>query len=120
VKTKERCPCSRCSLSRQEVYRVDRDLNRSKYWASYWLKRYDKEDIEGLKTRTKSGRLSAYLSKEEVVDLLCNCLQTDLRSLVFHQPVLSMLSYEKLSKKPLFSNHLQVLQYKNLVRFTIM
>jgi hypothetical protein len=25
-------------------------------WASDWLKRYDKEGIEGLKDRTKSGR----------------------------------------------------------------
>ena len=35
---------------------VARDLHRSKAWASYWLKRYDKEGIKGLKTRQKSGR----------------------------------------------------------------
>ncbi len=35
---------------------VARDLHRSKDWASDWLKRYDKEGIEGLKTRQKSGR----------------------------------------------------------------
>ena len=35
---------------------VARDLHRSKSWASDWLKRYDKEGIEGLKTRQKSGR----------------------------------------------------------------
>ncbi len=35
---------------------VARDLHRSKDWASDWLKRYDKEGIEGLKTRPKSGR----------------------------------------------------------------
>ena len=33
---------------------VARDLHRSKAWASDWLKRYDKEGIEGLKTRPKS------------------------------------------------------------------
>ena len=36
---------------------VARDLHRrSKTWASDWLKRYDKEGIDGLKDRTKSGR----------------------------------------------------------------
>ena len=35
---------------------VARDLHRSKSWASDWLKRYDKEGINGLKDRTKSGR----------------------------------------------------------------
>jgi transposase len=35
---------------------VARNLHRSKSWASDWLKRYDKEGIEGLKTRQKSGR----------------------------------------------------------------
>jgi transposase len=44
---------------------VARDLHRSKAWASDWLKRYDKEEIEGLKTRQKSGRPSEI--SEEVV-----------------------------------------------------
>ena len=44
---------------------VARDLHRSKAWASDWLKRYDKEGIEGLKTRQKSGRPSEI--SEEVV-----------------------------------------------------
>jgi transposase len=35
---------------------VARDLHHSKSWASDWLKRYDKEGIEGLKSRQKSGR----------------------------------------------------------------
>ena len=30
--------------------------NRSNPWASDWLKRYDKEGLEGLKDRTKAGR----------------------------------------------------------------
>ncbi|HEY6534774.1 MAG TPA: helix-turn-helix domain-containing protein [Candidatus Nitrosocosmicus sp.] len=45
-----------------------RDLHRSKSWASDWLKRYDKEGIEGLKTRTKSGRPSE-LSEEVVYQI---------------------------------------------------
>jgi len=42
---------------------VARDLHRSKAKASDWLKRYDKEGMEGLKDRTKSGRPSK-LSEE--------------------------------------------------------
>ena len=37
--------------------------HRSKSWASDWLKRYDKEGINGLKDRTKNGRPSK-ISKE--------------------------------------------------------
>jgi transposase len=37
---------------------VARDLHRCKDWASNWLKRYDKEGLEGLRNRTKSGRPS--------------------------------------------------------------
>jgi putative transposase len=33
-----------------------KELHRSRAWASNWLKRYQKECIEGLKVRTKSGR----------------------------------------------------------------
>jgi putative transposase len=35
---------------------VARDLHRCKAWTWEWLKRYDKEGIDGLKTRPKSGR----------------------------------------------------------------
>jgi transposase len=35
---------------------VSREIHRSRSWACEWLKRYDKEGIEGLKTRKKSGR----------------------------------------------------------------
>ena len=31
-------------------------MNRSNPWASDWLKRYDKEGVEGLKDRPKIGR----------------------------------------------------------------
>ncbi len=44
---------------------VARDLHRSKSWACEWLKRYDKEGINGLKTRPKSGRPTEI--SEEVV-----------------------------------------------------
>ena len=44
---------------------VAKNLHRSKSWASDWLKRYEKEGIEGLKTRQKSGRPSEI--SEEVV-----------------------------------------------------
>ena len=35
---------------------IARDIHRSRAWACEWLKRYDKEGIEGLKNRQKSGR----------------------------------------------------------------
>ena len=42
---------------KQIPFRVVNICIRSNPWASDWLKRYDKEGIEGLKDRTKSGRL---------------------------------------------------------------
>ena len=47
----------------QIPFRVVEEMHRSNPWASDWLKRYDKEGIEGLKDRTKSGRPSE-LSQE--------------------------------------------------------
>ncbi len=35
---------------------VVKDLHRSRPWASDWLKRYQKEGLDGLKNRPKSGR----------------------------------------------------------------
>jgi transposase len=35
---------------------VARDLHRNRSWACKWLKRYDKQGIEGLKDRLKIGR----------------------------------------------------------------
>jgi putative transposase len=69
VKTKERM-----LLVLNVVYhgmisaQVARDLHRSKSWASGWLKRYDKEGIEGLKTRPKCGRPTE-ISKEVVYQI---------------------------------------------------
>ena len=33
-------------------------LHRNKPWVSYWLKRYVKEGVEGLKDKPKSGKPS--------------------------------------------------------------
>jgi putative transposase len=45
-----------------------KELHRSRAWASKWLKRYQKECIEGLKDRTKSGR-PAEISEEIVYQI---------------------------------------------------
>ena len=37
--------------------RVVKAIYRSKPWASYWLDRYNKEGIEGLRDKPKSGRV---------------------------------------------------------------
>jgi putative transposase len=65
IKTKERMLLILNVIYQGKVSaaQVARDLHRSKAWASDWLKRYDKEGIEGLKTRPKSGRPSK-LSEE--------------------------------------------------------
>ena len=41
----------------QIPFRVVKEMHRSNNaWASDWLKRHDKEGLEGLQDRTKSGR----------------------------------------------------------------
>ena len=42
----------------QIPFQVVKEMHRSNPWASDWLKRYDKEGLEGLRNRTKSGRPS--------------------------------------------------------------
>ena len=58
VKTKERMLLVLNVVYQRKVSAAQaaRDLHRSKAWAWEWLKRYDKEGINGLKTRPKSGR----------------------------------------------------------------
>jgi putative transposase len=65
VKTKERMLLVLNVVYQDKISaaQVARDLHRSKAWAWEWLKRYDKEGINGLKTRPKSGRPSK-LSEE--------------------------------------------------------
>jgi putative transposase len=46
----------RVRADKQVPFRVVKEINRSNPWASYWLKRYDKQGIEGLKDRPKSVR----------------------------------------------------------------
>lgn len=43
---------------KQIPFHVVKEMHRSNPWASDWLKRYDKEGLEGLRNRTKSGRPS--------------------------------------------------------------
>jgi transposase len=44
---------------KQIPFRVVKEMHRSSNpWTSDWLKRYDKEGVDGLKVRTKSGRPS--------------------------------------------------------------
>ena len=40
----------------QVHFRVVKEMHRSNPWASDWLKRYDREGMDGLKDRTRSGR----------------------------------------------------------------
>jgi transposase len=37
--------------------RVVNGIHRSKPWASYWLERYSKEGLKGLRNKPKSGRI---------------------------------------------------------------
>ena len=48
---------------KQIPFHVVKEIHRSNPWASDWLKRYDKEGLEGLKDRAKAGR-PPELSKE--------------------------------------------------------
>ena len=44
---------------KQIPFRVVKEMHRSSNpWTSDWLKRYDKEGLEGLRNRTKIGRTS--------------------------------------------------------------
>ncbi len=45
-------------------FRVVKEINRSNPWA-YWLKRYDKEGIDGLKDKPKSGRRPQIIEQAE-------------------------------------------------------
>lgn len=53
---------------RQLPSHVVKELHRSKPWASYWLDRYNREGIEGLEDKPKSGRPTE-LPKEIVLKI---------------------------------------------------
>ncbi len=67
IKVKERILLLVLSVvyHRMVAANVIRDLHRNRSWANVWLKRYDKEGIEGLKDRTKGGK-SSKLSEEKI------------------------------------------------------
>jgi hypothetical protein len=37
---------------------VVKEIRRSKPWGSYWLERYDKEGLKGLRDKPRSGRMN--------------------------------------------------------------
>jgi len=47
---------------------VATDLHRNRAWACVWLKRYEKEGLEGLKNKPRTGRPSE-LSEEDIYSL---------------------------------------------------
>ena len=64
----------------QIPFRVVKEMHRSNPWASDWLKRYDKEGIEGLKDRTKSG-IQHELSEEVSCQIKKELKKTDTKSI---------------------------------------
>jgi putative transposase len=57
LKVKERLLLTlRVEVDGEVPAHVVQELHRSKPWASYWLDRYNKEGIEGLKDKPKCGR----------------------------------------------------------------
>jgi putative transposase len=58
----------RTADDRQLPSHVVKELHRSKPWASYWLDRYNREGIEGLRDKPKSGRPTE-LPKEIVLKI---------------------------------------------------
>ena len=47
---------------------VATDLHRNRTWACVWLKRYEKEGLDGLKNKPKTGRPSE-LSEEDICSI---------------------------------------------------
>src|SRR3954463_13476257 len=58
---------------KQIPFRVVKEIHRSNPWASDWLKRYDKEGLEGLRNRTKSGRPT------ELTEEICYQIKKELK-----------------------------------------
>jgi putative transposase len=51
------------------------ELHRSRPWALYWLDRFSKEGVEGLKNRSKTGRPSK-IPKEVVIRIRTKLLES--------------------------------------------
>jgi putative transposase len=58
AKTKERLLLvTRVIVDGELPAHVVKEIHRSKPWGSYWLERYNKEGIEGLRDKPRSGRI---------------------------------------------------------------
>ncbi len=69
VKTKERMLLVLNVVYQDKISaHVARDLHRNRIWACVWLKRYEKEGLEGLKNKPISGRPSE-LSEEDICSI---------------------------------------------------
>jgi len=55
---------------------VATDLHRNRTWACVWLKRYEKEGLEGLKNKPRTGRPSE-LSKEDICSIKTTLKESD-------------------------------------------
>ena len=44
-------------MNKNSQAHVVKGIHRSKPWASYWLERYSKKGIKGLRNKPKSGRI---------------------------------------------------------------
>ena len=45
---------------------VATDLHRNRAWACVWLKRYEKEGLDGLKNKPRTGSRPSELSEEDI------------------------------------------------------
>ena len=49
---------------------AEKELNRTRWWAYKWLKRFDEEGLEGLKDQPRSGReTSKKISEKKMVKI---------------------------------------------------
>ncbi len=48
---------------------VAKYFHRNRTWACVWLKRYEKEDLEGLKNNPRTGRISSELAEEDICSI---------------------------------------------------
>ena len=59
----------RVRIEGQEASKIaERELHKSRWWAYKWLSRFDKNGVEGLKDKPRSGEASTNLRKKDVKD----------------------------------------------------